>query len=107
MSDKKQVSPKVTASYEGPEDDAPSYEQRFLPSREVPIPHATVIPSLGLTINLGNYESARVGVGVEFPCDPNKIDEAFDEAWKVCKDQLREQAKGMRGKAAKLASQGF
>lgn len=47
---------------------------------EVPTQHALVEFSASMTKNLGNYESAKVHVGLTMPCDPEKIEEAFEYA---------------------------
>lgn len=43
--------------------------------------HVTV--DYHLTMNLGNYESARIGVSVQVPCYAEEIDEAytFAQSW--------------------------
>ncbi len=38
---------------------------------------ARVSVDYGLTINLGNYESARIGVSVTVPCYTEEIDDAY------------------------------
>jgi len=38
---------------------------------------ARVTVDYSLTINLGNYESARIGVAVQIPCYKEEIDEAY------------------------------
>ena len=45
-------------------------------------PNATVTVSLGVTRNLGNYESVKATVSLTLPCDNNEkdIDMAFHEA---------------------------
>lgn len=44
---------------------------------------ATVSVDYSLTMNLGNFESARIGVSVRVPCYKEEIDEAFEfaSAW--------------------------
>lgn len=44
---------------------------------------AEVSISVGLTLNLGNYESARIDVGLKLPCEPDDIDTvyAYTEQW--------------------------
>ena len=43
-------------------------------------PHALVDFSAGLTLNLGNFESARIDVRLALPCDPRDRDAAFESA---------------------------
>ena len=44
---------------------------------------ATVSVDYSLTMNLGNYESARISVSVSVPCYKEEIDEAYEfaRAW--------------------------
>lgn len=46
------------------------------------LPMASVEFSIGLTRNLGNFESVRIHVGVTMPCPatPDEIDNAYHEA---------------------------
>jgi len=41
---------------------------------------ARVRVGFGLTINLGNYESARLDVSVEVPCYKEQVDDAYTQA---------------------------
>ncbi len=45
----------------------------------------------GLTINLGNFESARIDVQVELPCDVDGITEALEEATEFVHTRLAEE----------------
>jgi hypothetical protein len=47
--------------------------------------------SLGMTINLGNYDSARVDVGVEIPADSENLDEAYVKASEYCNEKILEE----------------
>lgn len=51
---------------------------------------ATVRMSLGMTLNLGNYESLRIDCGITIPClnDPESHAAAMDEASDFCTDRL-------------------
>lgn len=60
---------------------------------------AYVRANYGLTINLGNYESARCDVSVTLPCYMEEIDAAFVEAWKIAKREIQDQVKSIRKKA--------
>jgi hypothetical protein len=55
---------------------------------------AEVLYEAGATINMGNYESGRVTVGIRVPCYREEIATAFDTAkvWveKVLEDEVRE-----------------
>ena len=50
----------------------------------------------GMTVNLGNYESARCDVGVTLPCTVEEIPDAFKEAWKIAKKEIKAQTKGIK-----------
>lgn len=41
---------------------------------------ANVSVNAGATVNLGNYESARINVMLSMPCYPEEIDEVFEKA---------------------------
>ena len=43
-------------------------------------PFVVVKYSLGATINLGNFNSARIDVGVEMPCEPGKEKSTYRHA---------------------------
>lgn len=43
---------------------------------------AKVSFEIGVTMNLGNYESARISVGVAVPCYREEMDQAFEFARK-------------------------
>jgi len=57
-----------------------------------------VVASVGLTINLGNYESARVNAGLEYPTDRDGIDDAFKEAWGIIETELANEVKDIKAK---------
>ncbi len=57
---------------------------------------AWVKASYGLTINLGNYESARCDAGVTLPSYVEEIEDTFKEAWKIAEDQVQKQAKELK-----------
>jgi hypothetical protein len=56
--------------------------------------------NVGLTINMGNFESARVDVGGEVTLDSG---DSVEEAWKlledVCDEEMLKQTKGIESKA--------
>ncbi len=53
-------------------------------------PHelAKVKYSTGLTLSIGNYQFARVDVGIELPAHINELDAKYDEAAEFCNDKL-------------------
>lgn len=44
--------------------------------------------SCGLTINIGDYNSARIGIWIELPCDISKIDDSYEKAFKIVTEKL-------------------
>jgi hypothetical protein len=60
---------------------------------------AKVEVKMGMTINLGNYESARVDVGLVVPCYREEADEAFEWSKKWVNEKTLEEA----GEARKFA----
>lgn len=57
---------------------------------------AVVKRSYGMTINMGNYESARVEVGVEIPCYVEDVELADEWASKFCESKISEEVTGLR-----------
>jgi hypothetical protein len=57
---------------------------------------ARVKVGMGMTLNIGNYQSARVDVGIELPCRIAEIREAYVFAWKVCEHETRMQIRSAR-----------
>ena len=55
-------------------------------------PPATVGCNLGLTINLGNYESAKIGVICTVPCHPEEAEAAYLFTKKFASARLEEEA---------------
>ena len=58
---------------------------------------AIVRRGYGLTLNQGNYESARIDVSVEVPCYLADIAKADQWAAKFCEDRVTEEVKQARG----------
>lgn len=57
---------------------------------------AVVRRSYGMTINMGNYESARVEVGVEVPCYIEDVELADEWAANFCESRITEEVVGLR-----------
>lgn len=55
--------------------------------------------SLGLTLNLGNYESAKLSVGMTVPCYKEESDDAFEWAKNWIADRLKVEVKNIRDKS--------
>lgn len=59
-------------------------------------PPANVEIGYGLTLNIGNYESARVEVKVAIPCYPEEADAAYEWAKKWAEERLQREVKDVR-----------
>lgn len=57
---------------------------------------AQVGASMGLTLNMGNYESARVDAWLQMPCDPAKIDDAYSDVTGWVEKKVGEQRDAIR-----------
>jgi hypothetical protein len=57
---------------------------------------ATVEVALGLTINMGHYESARIDVSLSVPCDPRRIDDVADTVKRWVERRVTAEAKQIR-----------
>ena len=44
--------------------------------------------TFGRTVNLGDYNTARIDVGVELPCRVNELDDAYDAAERIIGPKL-------------------
>lgn len=52
------------------------------------LPCATVKALASMTVNLGNYQSARVEAGIELPCAIADVPKEFERAWAEVYRQL-------------------
>ena len=97
--DKHSATGKVWVSRTYPKTPAKDYnEDDQLPIRKFEVEPAWVKAGYGLTINLGNYESARCDVGVTLPCYVEEIEEAFKEAWSIADREVQAQVAEIRGR---------
>ena len=62
---------------------------------------ASVSVGLGMTINLGNYQSAKVDVHVTLPSDPDKesLEKTYKDAVDFCKDHVKKEAQAIKNKS--------
>lgn len=56
--------------------------------KKIEKPKAIVKAGASMTLNLGNYQSARVEAGIELPCDIEDVPQEFDRAWAMVERQL-------------------
>jgi len=50
----------------------------------------------GRVLNLGNYETARIGVTITVPCTKDSVEEAYDYATKWVSDKIEEAVKSAK-----------
>jgi hypothetical protein len=62
---------------------------------------AKVRVGFGLTINLGNYESARLDVSVEVPCYKEQVDDAYDKAKVWVEERVQQEVAEIKGGGSK------
>jgi hypothetical protein len=53
---------------------------------------ASVTVQLGLTLNMGNYQMARIDVGASIPCKSDELDAAYTTIKRWAEDKLRQEA---------------
>jgi len=63
---------------------------------EFVVPPARVNLELGVTINLGNFESCRLSVGVEVPCYREELDNAYAYWLAYAKGKIVEEQNGIK-----------
>jgi hypothetical protein len=73
-------------------------EQKTIPTTEPISTPATINVSSGITLNLGNYESLRVDVGITLPCKPTKkdVEDTYAKALQFVEEKLAEQVAEIR-----------
>jgi hypothetical protein len=47
--------------------------------------------AMGITINLANFQSARVDVGIELPAQAGDIEDVYEKAKDFCNDKVMEE----------------
>jgi len=57
---------------------------------------ATVSLEYGLTLNMGNYESCRLTVGIRLPCYKEQVEEAYEAASSWVETKISEQVTEIR-----------
>ena len=57
---------------------------------------AVVEVTLGMTVNLGNFESARLDVGVRMPCTPENVEATFAKAKAWCEEKVGTEVRQIR-----------
>ena len=49
------------------------------------------------TVNLGNYESARIGVSLTIPCSPENLEEAYSWGLDWCGKRIQKEVNSAKG----------
>lgn len=93
--------PRVTVTRQYGKDGDEETTDVELEVRRFEVEPAHVTAEYSMTINLGNFESARCNCSVTLPCYIEEIEPAFEKAWKIAKAQLQEQTKGIKQKRIK------
>lgn len=57
---------------------------------------ARVTVEYGLTVNMGNYESARVSISVSVPCYKEELEDAYKFAEKWAQDRVQVEVDSIR-----------
>lgn len=68
-----------------------SEEEEVLEVHQFVTEPAKVVVDYGLTLNLGNYESARIGVAVTIPCYKEEIEKAYKVATDWAESKIMEE----------------
>lgn len=70
----------------------------ILMTKQVEDVSARAQSKLGVTLSLGNFESLRVDVGVDVPCNADSVASAIDEAYALAEDKLIEKVQIIKDK---------
>lgn len=68
-------------------------------AKEFMVRPAVVRRGFGVTLNQGNFESTRVDIGVEMPCDPMDVELADEWARAFCEKRMKQEALDLKGDA--------
>lgn len=71
------------------------------------VPPATIEVGYGLTLNIGNYESARVDVKINLPCYKEEADQAYEYARQWAETRVRREVAEVRALANKAPTSSF
>lgn len=98
----------VTSTYPkgaiGSGDSVETHDEIELEVRVFETEPAHVRAGYGLTLNLGNYESARCDAGVTLPCYVEEVDSAIEEAYRIAEEKVQAQVGGIRDGQKKRGS---
>jgi len=78
--------------------ETPTEENMTIDVRLFETDPAIITRGYGLTLNLGNYESARVDVGIKLPCYREETKEGDEFCKKWCEERIRQEVAEIRSK---------
>jgi len=61
-------------------------------------PYGYVGIHVGVVINMGNYQTARLEVSCTMPCKPDKRDDVIEDVQKFCEDRLKKEVVKLEAK---------
>lgn len=79
---------------------APESKDETIEVKTFVTPPASIELGYGLTLNIGNYESARVDVKLSVPCYKEEVDDAYAWAKKWAEERLQQEVKDVRALAS-------
>lgn len=82
----------VTTHY-GSEDKS---EEKSLEVQAFEVEPAYVRAAIGMTINTGNYNSARVDAAVTLPAYVEEISAAYEKAWELVENEVMKQVESIK-----------
>lgn len=94
MSKKRQGTKVVSAMYGGREGETRDTISVAAFDEEIEVANVSI--KKGLTINLGDYNSARIDVMVNLPCYVEEIETAAILAAEICDAELEDKSEGLR-----------
>lgn len=65
-------------------------------------PFAEANVSLGITLNLGNYESIRIDVGARVPCRPEDMDDTYEKTLAWAESRIDHKVKEVRAESVRV-----
>lgn len=86
---------------------APESQDETIEVKNFRVQPAQVEIGYGLTLNIGNYESARVDVKVSVPCYAEEVNEAYEWAKTFAEERVRQEVQSVRKMAVPQKSNPF
>ena len=86
----------VSRHYNG-EEESEDASESIIEIKDFETTPARVNLKYGLTMNMGNYESVRVDVGIDIPCYVEEIDAAYKKAQEFVIEKINQEKNEVRG----------